>query len=93
MENQLDLVSDETRSEGAVAPVPAQTADELLLDIYSRTVANVVRQVKPGRRQYEVSKKVQTAAGRRTTRRRLGFFFTPDGFASPTATSCMMRRH
>ncbi len=64
------------------APAQGHINDEPLLDAYSRTVSQVVRQVSPSVVNIEVRKTVPTKSGRTEARGGgSGFIFTPDGFA------------
>src|SRR5690242_17623159 len=81
MKNTLDfeLVNDSSEtaapdSSTAVAAAPARSSDEQLLDAYSRTVAQVVRQVSP------TVVNIEVRAANRPRGGGSGFVFTPDGF-------------
>jgi S1-C subfamily serine protease len=65
----------------AVAPVSQPTNDEQLLDAYSRTVSQVVRQISPSVVNIEIRKTVATRSGKTEAHGGgSGFIFTPDGF-------------
>jgi S1-C subfamily serine protease len=80
MKNIMDfeLINDSTESSPdsatAVAAAPARSSDEQLLDAYSRTVAQVVRQVSP------TVVNIEVRAANRPRGGGSGFVFTPDGF-------------
>src|SRR5450432_190776 len=65
----------------AAAPAAPSVSDEQLLDAYSRTVSQVVRQISPSVVNIEIRKTVATRSGKTEAHGGgSGFIFTPDGF-------------
>jgi S1-C subfamily serine protease len=82
MNRLFNLINDnEPQTATASAPLPPSAGDEQLLDAYSRTVSQVVRQISPSVVNIEIRKTVPTRSGKTEQHGGgSGFIFTPDGF-------------